>query len=83
MGKNLNNNILIQIGAVRPQLIKCWIVLSTRQITTQPISIRGTNYAIHWIEIYLVDGIIHFLIQQGAISRLKSLFARVLPIRCC
>ena len=35
--------------------------LSTGQITIQRISIRETNCAIQWIEIYPVDSLIHLL----------------------
>ena len=42
-------------------LFKRWIALSTGQVTIQRISIRETNCAIQWIEIYPVDSLIHLL----------------------
>ena len=45
----------------RPQLFKRWIALSTGYITIQQISVRETNYAIHWIVIYPVDSAIQRL----------------------
>ena len=39
-----------------PQLFKSWIALSPGEITIQRKSVRETNCAIQWIEIYLVGG---------------------------
>ena len=46
-------------------LFKRWIALSTGQVTIQRISIRETNCAIQWIEIYPVDSLIHLLNNWG------------------
>ena len=48
-----------------PKLFKSWIALPTGKPSIQWISIRETNCAIHWIEIYLapvvktLDSVIH------------------------
>ena len=52
-------------GNIWPQSFKCWIALSTGQITIQWISVDITNYTIHWIVIYLVDRVIHLLNNRG------------------
>ena len=50
-----------------PQLFKRWIALSTGKITIQRISIRETNYAIRWIEIYPLDSAIQRLNNWGQV----------------
>ena len=55
---------LIQIK-YSSQLFKIWIALSTGQITIQWISVRETNWVIHWIEIYPVDSAIQLLNNWG------------------
>ena len=40
----------------RPKLFEGWMTLST--------SFNKTNHAIHWIEIYPVDSVIHFSIEK-------------------
>ena len=51
----------------RPWWFKCWIELSTRQITVQGIKIREFNCTILWIEIYPMDSTIHLLKNWGLV----------------
>ena len=48
---NLANNVAIALAPC----------VQTLDSTIQWISIRESNYVMHWIEIYLVDNIIHLL----------------------
>ena len=64
---------LISSITIRCWLFKRWMVVSTGLITIQRIIIRKANCTIHWLEIYLVDGGIHLLINWGQSFVLSSL----------
>jgi len=61
-------------NAIRPQLFKGWIMLSTGKITIQWINGNKTNQAIRWIAIYPVDSVIQLLNNWGLMW--KSGFTR-------
>lgn len=48
-----------------PTCLKRWIVLSTRWITFQWISVRESNCITQWIQIYLVDSRMTLFKQMG------------------
>ena len=51
-------------------MLKRWIALSPGYMNIQRISISETNCAIHWIDIYPVDSVIHHLNNWGQIAQL-------------
>ena len=63
------------------QSVKSWIMLSTRQIAIQRISIMKTNCTIRWIVIYPVDSAIHLSNNWGQLdSAIKSLNNQASPL---